>query len=752
MRGEIANQISAILVAREESQFGGNAFAIKRDGLMGLVEIMEGERYNQSAGDRDKGIRPLSKEWLKTLGRNFDFGELVWGKIDPHPWWPGQIYDEALATLSACLTKEKGRVLVAFFGDNTYGWLEPENVVPFERHFVEKSKQSEDHLFLAAVEEAMVEVKKRSALGLTCQCHNPSNFRPTEVQGFLEVDVAGYGARSKYSIEQIKKARNGFKPREMFSFLQKLALNPTIDPQNNFTLTRNVARVLAYRKSVFKQPDETYPLEFEAQAADSEHHADVSYGKKKPHQETEYHKSGALAYTKNLLKLKATYRKGTCGGTYMSFESDEFWVFSICHEYANPFQVSLGVLRECRRFDLVSFNNALEFLSACLQLEELEGSPQHPRSSDPPKIDDKAKQVEQKVPEVGIQNNNLRNNASQKRSLQDNSMHQLRIFDSDDLSQSNKKRSSPDVQEETITNKQNKGKAIDSMVARKKLVDNQYSDQTSTKTAAVANHEESSTEQTVMIIKIYRPARMPSVKDVKEEFAEFGPFDESAVRTFWKSSTCRIVFTCKSKAQSAYHHGLRKRNLFGLSKGSYYIQPLKGSAAELAKQSNPNMQLPQEDLHQMECRTLDITPQYAKDLKNMNLTSTSVSSVAAYPMGGRSWPYQAKPPGVYPPRYPAALEEVGRLYPPPPTRYTQVGGLYPPLRGYAYPPPPPGYGYPQQLPPPQRGYGHPLQQPPPQRGYGYPLQPPPPSYAYRPPRENIGGRWDGWLADRRYDI
>ncbi|KAL0318202.1 UNVERIFIED_CONTAM: hypothetical protein Scaly_2855800 [Sesamum calycinum] len=474
MRGEIANQISAILDAREESQCGDNAFSLKRDGLMRLVEIIKGERYNQSAENRDKGIWPLSKEWLKTLGRDFDFGELVWGKIDPHPWWPGQIYDEALATLSACLTKEKGRVLVAFFGDNTYGWLEPENVVPFERHFDEKSKQSEDHLFLAAVEEALFEVKKRSALGLTCKCLNPSNFRPTEVQGFLEVDVAGFGARSKYSIEQIKKARNGFKPREMVSFLQKLALNPTIDTQNNFTLTRNVARVLAYRKSVFEEPDESYQKEFEAQAADNEHHADVSYGKKKPHQD----------------------------------------LLSCCF---------------C-------------FLSARPQLEELEGSPQYPRPSDPLKIDDITKQAKLKVPEVGIQNNNLRKNVLQKRSLQDTSMPQLRIFDSDDLSRSNKKRSSPDVQEETITEKQKKGKTIDSMVARKKVVDNR-GDQINTKTAAVANHEERSTEQRESLIQ--------------------------------------------------------KRNLFGLSRPSYRIQPQKGSAAELPKWSKPNMQLTQEDRHQV---------------------------------------------------------------------------------------------------------------------------------------------------------
>ncbi|KAK4388448.1 protein SRC2 [Sesamum angolense] len=120
--------------------------------------------------------------------------------------------------------------------------------------------------------------------------------------------------------------------------------------------------------------------------------------------------------------------------------------------------------------------------------------------------------------------------------------------------------------------------------------------------------------------------------------------------------------------------------------------------------------------------------------------------VTAYPMGGgRSWPYPAKPPLVYPPLYPAVVEEVGRLYPPPPARYTQVGGLYPPLQEYAYPP----------APSPQPGYGCSPPSPPPQRGYGYPLLPAPSSYAYPPlaveesPRKNIVGRW---LVDRRYDI
>ncbi|KAL0318203.1 UNVERIFIED_CONTAM: hypothetical protein Scaly_2855900 [Sesamum calycinum] len=352
------------------------------------------------------------------------------------------------------LTKEKGRVLVAFFGDNTYGWLEPENVVPFECHFDEKSKQSEDHLFLAAVEEAFLSQEKICAW----------------------IDL-------KYSIEQIKKARNGFKPREMVSFLQKLALNPTINTRNNFTFTRNVARVLAYRKSVFEEPDETYPQEFEAQAVDSEHHADVSYGKK-PDQ-------------------------------------------VICHEYANPLKSHSEFSESADALVIMGKHSPFAFTLDAINLYSVSCLHFHV-------IDDIAKQAKLKVPEIGIQNESLRKNVSQKK---DNSMPQLRIFDSDDLSRSNKKRSSPDVQEDTVTNKQKKGKTIDSMLARKKVVDNQYSDlrgdQISTKTTVVANHEERSTEQiesliedteqTVMTIKFFHPARMPSVQHVKEEFANLGP-------------------------------------------------------------------------------------------------------------------------------------------------------------------------------------------------------------------------------------
>lgn len=44
----------------------------------------------------------------------------MWGKVKSHPWWPGQIFDEALALPTVSETKRKGH-----FGDNTFGWFSP---------------------------------------------------------------------------------------------------------------------------------------------------------------------------------------------------------------------------------------------------------------------------------------------------------------------------------------------------------------------------------------------------------------------------------------------------------------------------------------------------------------------------------------------------------------------------------------------------------------------------------------------------
>ncbi|KAI8002612.1 PWWP domain-containing protein YLR455W [Camellia lanceoleosa] len=190
---------------------------------------------------------------------------MVWGKVKSHPWWPGQIFDEALASPSICRREKEGQVLVAFYGDDTYGWFEPGRLIPFDFHYTEKSKQTNTPEFLTAVGEAVAEVKRRAALGLTCHCQKLNIFRPKSVEGFFEVDVSGFQPGGLYSMKQIERARDAFQPSEALSFVKQLALMPQDDVQRNVEWTNNVALVLAYRRAVFEEFEETYAQAFGVQ-------------------------------------------------------------------------------------------------------------------------------------------------------------------------------------------------------------------------------------------------------------------------------------------------------------------------------------------------------------------------------------------------------------------------------------------------------------------------------------------------------
>ncbi|XP_057476020.1 PWWP domain-containing protein 4-like [Actinidia eriantha] len=214
----------------------------------------------------------LKEQRLKNVGYEYEVGDMVWGKVESYPWWPGQIYNEVYSLPSVRNTKKEGHVLVAFYGDNTYGWLEPGGLIPFDPHYTEKSKQTNTEAFLNAVGEAKDEVNRRAALGLTCYCRAPNNFRPSIVQGsivqgFFDMDLAGFGYGNAYSLKQIERARDAFQPLKTLSFVRKLALMPQSDMQRNVEWTKNVAHLLAYRRAVFEKHDETYAQAFGVQSS-----------------------------------------------------------------------------------------------------------------------------------------------------------------------------------------------------------------------------------------------------------------------------------------------------------------------------------------------------------------------------------------------------------------------------------------------------------------------------------------------------
>ncbi|GLU11303.1 hypothetical protein SLE2022_280580 [Rubroshorea leprosula] len=100
----------------------------------------------------------------------FSVGDFVWGKIRSHPWWPGQIYDPSDASDYATKVRKRGRLLVAYFGDNSFAWCHPSRLKPFEENFVEFSKLSYSKNFLNAVEKAVNDIGGLVERKMTCSC------------------------------------------------------------------------------------------------------------------------------------------------------------------------------------------------------------------------------------------------------------------------------------------------------------------------------------------------------------------------------------------------------------------------------------------------------------------------------------------------------------------------------------------------------------------------------------------------------
>ncbi|CAN4079232.1 unnamed protein product [Withania somnifera] len=100
----------------------------------------------------------------------YKVGDFVWGKIKSHPWWPGRVYDAPSASDFAMKFNQTGRLLVAYFGDGSFSWCPPSQLVPFVDNFEKMSKQSTSKSFLYAVEKVLDEFSVLVEFNVTCQC------------------------------------------------------------------------------------------------------------------------------------------------------------------------------------------------------------------------------------------------------------------------------------------------------------------------------------------------------------------------------------------------------------------------------------------------------------------------------------------------------------------------------------------------------------------------------------------------------
>ncbi|XP_057515057.1 PWWP domain-containing protein 1-like [Amaranthus tricolor] len=243
---------------RNNMGYGGQGDGDTSDARMRWKGVWE-EENKMDVNDVDDEMRVGT---LKIIDDRFEIGDMVWGKVKSHPWWPGHLFDEALANSSVRRTRRHGHMLVAFFGDSSYGWFDPTELVPYDPHYAEKAQQTTSKNFVRAVEDSIDEVSRRSALGLSCYCRNPSNFRPANVYGYVAVDVVDYEPGAIYSVSQIQKARDSFQPKDTLSFIQQLAVAPMNGEIKNLDFIKYKAITLAYRRSKFEEFDETYAQAF----------------------------------------------------------------------------------------------------------------------------------------------------------------------------------------------------------------------------------------------------------------------------------------------------------------------------------------------------------------------------------------------------------------------------------------------------------------------------------------------------------
>lgn len=87
-------------------------------------------------------------------------------------------------------------------------------------------------------------------------------------------------------------------------------------------------------------------------------------------------------------------------------------------------------------------------------------------------------------------------------------------------------------------------------------------------------------EPTMLVMKFPPGTSLPSAALLKARFGRFGLLDQSAIRVFWKSSTCRVVFLYKADAQTAFRYATGNNSLFGNVNVRYFLRDVDAPKAE----------------------------------------------------------------------------------------------------------------------------------------------------------------------------
>lgn len=193
------------------------------------VEGMEQEEQEEEEIDADKS--------------RFTVGDLVWGRIKGHPWWPGQIYDYSDASDYAAKHRRRNCFLVIYFGNKTFAWCHPSQLRYFHEGFQLLSVQSNSKSFVSAVESALNELGRCVKLEMICSCvpveARATLVRPVTVNAGIKEGVSSPHCRTgEFSIAEFDPA----------SFLTRLrGLAQVVSAIDMVELTVSIRRMSAFR-------------------------------------------------------------------------------------------------------------------------------------------------------------------------------------------------------------------------------------------------------------------------------------------------------------------------------------------------------------------------------------------------------------------------------------------------------------------------------------------------------------------------
>ncbi|KAK3010493.1 hypothetical protein RJ639_012712 [Escallonia herrerae] len=558
----------------------------------------------------------------RTMRNGYQVGDMVWGKVKYHPWWPGLVFDEAVASPVVSKEKREGCLLVAFFGDASFGWFDPGELLPFALHYSEKSMQTNAQTFLTAVEEALDETRRRAALGLACRCRSPSNFWPVNAEGFFEVDVPGYEAGGLYSMEQIQKARENFQPRKTLSFIRQLALRSRTDVKRSISLTKKVAKVLAYRKATFEEFDETYAQAFgvrPVRRADSSVAPDdlekaSSSGKsmtgEAPSESKYPTKHVSIEDLQKEDNNHFTPRNGpknTKSGHFSKGSGDHF---------SKKSALPVAMKPEVRG----NHNSSVAPSPCATGKEPVPGKSKIPnadlvtRRDGADKTSNVCKDPGQHLTSKKPDTEGLKRKKAEK-CIAANIKHFILQFQSFADGQSSEdeligtipvafgtppKEIVEDIGSDSKPFKKRvkagsplqAGESCGTSNRQEEICTKSVEGCAEMKSLATERRNGGADKKRTMLVVTFPPGtRLPSVSELKAKFARFGSLDVSAIRQLWKSSKCEVIFMNRADANAAYAHAIRNGTFLANTKASYRLKDLEHSSSKLPKSGNPNHQL-----------------------------------------------------------------------------------------------------------------------------------------------------------------